>query len=124
MAPLLVAISNILAHRCRGVGVIHTIIDGWRPHGKNLFRRSSNFWSGCGHRSGLMVRIIRAAGLNGSPLIGSQPLLSRLMRMHRYWLSRSSGLDRLPLHRVRSHQFKSLFRQLLHVLFQATAEEA
>lgn len=26
MAPLLVAISNILAHRCRGVGVIHTII--------------------------------------------------------------------------------------------------
>lgn len=71
-----------------------------------------------------MVRIIRAAGLNGSPLIGSQPLLSRLMRMHRYGLSRSSGLDQLPLHRVRSHQFKNLFRQLMHVLSQAIAEEA
>jgi hypothetical protein len=71
-----------------------------------------------------MMRIIRAAGLNGSPLIGSQPLLSRLMRMHRYGLSRSSGLDRLPLHRVRSHQFKNLFRQLMYVLSQAIAEEA
>ena len=102
----------------------HLCIKGWRPHGKNVFRHSSNFWSGCGHRSGLMMRIIRAAGLNGSPLIGSQPLLSRLMRMHRYGLSRSSGLDRLPLHRARSHQFKNLFRQLMYVLSQAIAEEA
>jgi len=47
MAPLLVAISNILAHRCRGVGVIHTIIGGCRPHVATismweLFRRPDN----------------------------------------------------------------------------------
>lgn len=94
-------------HKKAKICITHTCasMDGVRM-ARTFFRRSSNFWSGCGHRSGLMVRIIRAAGLNGSPLIGSQPLLSRLMRMHRYGLSPSSGLDRLPLHRVRSHQFK------------------
>jgi hypothetical protein len=46
MAPLLVAISNILAHRCRGVGVIHTIIAGWRPLGKNFFDVLATFGRG------------------------------------------------------------------------------
>ena len=74
MAPLLVAISNILAHRCRGVGVIHTIIGGWRPHGKNFFDVLATWWSGCGHRSGLIEADSWSAGPNGSPRIGSQPL--------------------------------------------------
>jgi hypothetical protein len=58
MTPLAVASATIVAHLMPGVGVIHTIIDGWRPHGKNFFRHNGSFWSGCGHRSGLMVRII------------------------------------------------------------------
>jgi hypothetical protein len=94
-----------------GVRMARTFFDITATFGRGAVIDPAS-WCGCPRA--LMV----------SPLIGSQPLLSRLMRMHRYGLSRSSGLDRWPLHRVRSHQFKNLFQQRMHVVFQAIADEA
>ena len=45
------------ASKCFVLTRSHLCIDGWRPHGKNFFRLNGNKQSGCGHRSGLMVRI-------------------------------------------------------------------
>lgn len=56
MTPLAVASATIVAHSMPEVGVIHTIIDGWRPHGKNYFDVTAV--GNCGHLSGLMMRIV------------------------------------------------------------------
>lgn len=54
---------------------LFTPVHRWMaPAWQELFRRSDNWWSGCGHRSGLIEADSWSAGSNGSPRIESQPL--------------------------------------------------
>ena len=71
---------------------IHTItVDGVR-----MARTFSTFWRPDGRGAVIGPASFKAdslsAGSNGSPRIGSQPLLTRLMRMHRFGVSQCSVL--------------------------------